>query len=109
VPKCKLKLANINIFQGIKVETVFYIIARCVRILLDVISLSMMVRMLLPLFADVEENHLYILTVAVTEPLIIPIRFILDKFGIGENTPIDMGFLTTYFLLAIVDMFLPII
>lgn len=90
-------------------ETIFYILAKCVRILLDIISLSMMIRMLLPLFADVEENRLYMLSVAVTEPLIVPVRFILDRFGIGENTPIDMGFLATYFLLAFIDLFLPVI
>ncbi len=90
-------------------ETVFYILAKCVRVLLDMITLSMMIRMLLPLFADVEDNRLYMLSVAVTEPLIIPVRFILDRLGIGDNIPIDMGFLTTYFLLAIVDLFLPII
>jgi hypothetical protein len=91
------------------VETVFYILAKCVRIILDVISLSMMIRMLLPIFADVEDNRLYMLSVAVTEPLIIPVRIVLDMLGIGENTPLDMGFLTTYFLLAIIDLFLPII
>lgn len=90
-------------------ETVFYILAKCVRIILDVISLSMMIRMLLPIFADVEDNRLYMLSVAVTEPLIIPARIVLDMLGIGENTPLDMGFLTTYFLLAIIDLFLPII
>ena len=90
-------------------ETVFYILAKCVRIILDVISLSMMIRMLLPIFADVEDNHLYMLSVTVTEPLIIPVRIVLDMLGIGENTPLDMGFLTTYFLLAIIDLFLPII
>jgi hypothetical protein len=91
------------------VETVFYILAKCVRIILDVISLSMMIRMLLPIFADVEDNRLYMLSVTVTEPLIIPVRIVLDMLGIGENTPLDMGFLTTYFLLAIIDLFLPII
>ncbi len=90
-------------------ETVFYILAKCVRIILDVISLSMMIRMLLPIFADVEDNRLYMLSVTVTEPLIIPVRIVLDMLGIGENTPLDMGFLTTYFLLAIIDLFLPII
>lgn len=90
-------------------ETVFYILAKCVRIILDVISLSMMIRMLLPIFADVEDNRLYMLSVTVTEPLIIPVRIVLDMLGIGENMPLDMGFLTTYFLLAIIDLFLPII
>ena len=90
-------------------ETIFYILAKCVRILLDMISLSMIFRMLLPLFADVEGSPLYMLTVAVTEPLIVPVRFLLDKFGIGTNTPIDLGFMATYLILFIIDMFLPII
>ncbi len=88
-------------------EIVLYILAMCVRIFLDVLSMAMMIRCLLPLFFDVEENRLFMLSVAITEPFIAPVRFILDKFGIGEDTPIDMGFMATWLVLILLDIFLP--
>ena len=89
--------------------TIFYILAKCVRILLDIISLAMIMRMLLPLFTEAEESPLYMMSLAITEPLVMPMRLILDKFGVGQNTPIDMGFMATYLSLFIIDMFLPAI
>lgn len=92
-----------------KVETIFYILAKSVQVFLDFISLAMMIRWLLPIFADVEENKLFIVSVATTEPIIAPVRFLLDKFGIGQDTPFDIGFMATYMLIMLVDLFLPII
>jgi hypothetical protein len=57
------------------VETIFYILAKSVQVFLDFISLAMMIRWLLPIFADVEENQLFIVSVATTEPIIAPVRF----------------------------------
>ncbi len=90
-------------------ETVFYILAKSVSVAIDVISLSMMVRAFLPLFADVEESSLYMLSVAITEPFVAPIRFVMERLGIGLNTPIDMGFLASYIILCILDLLLPAI
>lgn len=90
-------------------ETIFYILAKTVRIFLDFISLSMMIRWILPIFADVEENKLFMVSVATTEPIIAPVRFLLDRFGIGQDSPIDWGFMATYLLLVLIDLFLPII
>ena len=90
-------------------ETVFYIIAKCVRIALDLISISMMIRAFMPLLVDVEENGLYMMTLVITEPIVAPIRYFLGKLGIGTNTPIDMGFMATYLVLILIDLFLPAI
>lgn len=90
-------------------ETVFYILAKSVRIALDLISISMMVRAFMPLLVDVEENGLYMMTLVITEPIVAPVRYIMGRFGIGTNTPIDMGFLATYLILIVIDLFLPII
>ena len=90
-------------------EFILYLIAKCVRVFLDIMSLSMMIRVLLPLFADVENSPILMITVAITEPFIAPVRILLDKLGIGQNTPIDMGFMATYLILFILDLFLPAI
>ena len=90
-------------------EFILYLIAKCVRVFLDIMSLSMMIRVLLPLFADVDNSPIFMITVAITEPFIAPVRILLDKLGIGQNTPIDMGFMATYLILFILDLFLPAI
>lgn len=103
------KLRKNLFFKEQKVETIFYILAKTVQIFLDFISLAMMIRWILPIFADVEENKLFIVSVATTEPIIAPVRFLLDRFGIGQDTPIDWGFMATYIGLMIIDLFLPMI
>lgn len=90
-------------------ETIFYILAKCVQVVLDVVSLAMMVRAIMPIFADVEESGFYALTVAVTEPFVAPVRFIFAKLNIGQDMPIDIGFFATYLILWVLGMFLPII
>lgn len=69
----------------------------------------MAIRMILPIFADVEDNRLYIFSVAMTEPFVAPVRFIMDKLGVESNLPIDMGFFVTYLILSFINIFLPAI
>ena len=103
------KLRKNTILKVQKVETIFYILAKSVQIFLDFLSLAMMIRWILPIFADVEENKLFMVSVATTEPIIAPVRFLLDRFGIGQDSPIDWGFMVTYLLLVTAGIFLPII
>lgn len=102
-------VSKLLFFKEQKVEIILYILAKCIRIVLDVIYLAMMVRALLPLFADVESSPFYMLTVAITEPIVAPIRIIISKLGIAQSTPIDMGFMATYLLLFVLNLFLPAI
>lgn len=90
-------------------ETIFYFLAKCVQILLDIVSLSMMVRAIMPIFADVEESGFYALTVAITEPFVAPVRFLFAKLNIGQDTPVDMAFFATYIILWVLGIFLPVI
>lgn len=90
-------------------ELILFLLAKCVRVFLDIISLAMMLRVILPLFADVDNSPFFMFTVAITEPIVMPVRFILDKLGIGLNTPIDIGFMATYLMLFVIDLLLPAI
>lgn len=90
-------------------ETIFYFLAKCVQILLDIVSLSMMLRAIMPIFADVEESGFYALTVAITEPFVAPVRFLFAKLNIGQDTPVDMAFFATYIILWVLGIFLPVI
>ncbi len=77
--------------------------------MLSVVIYAMMGRAIMPLFVDVEDNRIYLFLTAITEPFILPVRYLLAKFNIGQNTPIDMSFMFTYIILIMLDAFLPII
>ena len=81
--------------------------ARLINATLSIVSLAMLIRMLLPLFTDAEGSKFYIFLAAITEPFIAPVRFILVKFNLLQNTPIDWSFTIAYLLIAMIQMLLP--
>lgn len=82
--------------------------ARVAQILLELISLAMMVRVLLPIFFDPEDNKIYAMTVMLSEPLTIPVRSVLVKLNIGQNSIIDWGFFATYIIISLLRAALPV-
>jgi uncharacterized protein YggT (Ycf19 family) len=91
------------------VETILYIFAKCIEIILYFTMLCMMIRAILPIFVDVEDNKLYTFALVVSEPFVIPVRFLFYKLNIGQESPIDWSFFATYLILSITTMLLPII
>lgn len=83
------------------------IFARTVNLLLSAVSLAMLLRMLLSFFVFDEDSRLLNFLAVVTEPFIAPVRALLVRFNIGQNSPIDWSFSLTYLLIAIAQMFLP--
>ncbi len=90
-------------------STFLYILAKSVDVLLGAVTLGMIIRMLLPLFTDAEGNKIYAFAVYITEPFIVPFRFLLWKLNIGQNLPIDLSFTVSYMALIFIRMLLPII
>ena len=90
-------------------ETAFFIIAKSIQLLLSLVSLAMMVRALMPFFFDVEESRIYIIACFISEPLVAPVRMIMVKLNIGQNSPIDWAFFVTYLAVWILQSFLPAI
>ena len=78
-----------------------YILEATVRIILVVLELLMLARALiswLPIPEDSPvENFLY----GVTEPVIMPVRSLCERFGWFEGLPIDMPFFLTFILVSI--------
>ena len=88
-------------------ETVLLILAKTVSLWLSAVSFAMLVRMLLPLFVDPEDSKLYVLSFAISEPAIIPVRAVMAKMDVGQNSPLDIPFTVTYLLIIIIRLFLP--
>lgn len=87
----------------------FYIIAKTVSIVLEVVSFAMIIRMLLPIFIDPTESRIYAITCFVTEPFIAPVRAIMVRLNIGQDSPIDWAFSITYILIWLLSGLLPAI
>ena len=74
--------------------------------LIDIILWSMLIRAILSLFTDggVILSFVY----SITEPIIIPVRKVLEKFNVSSALPIDLSFLITYLLLSVLSTVLGI-
>ena len=88
---------------------VLFIFAKSVSLILEAVSFAMLLRMILPFFLEPEESRIYALTFCISEPFIAPVRMILVKLNVGQNSPIDWSFFATYFILMILQMMLPVI
>ena len=85
------------------------IFAKTVSLLLSVLSYAMFGRAILSFFPSMDGSRVSAFLIALTEPVIVPVRALLYKFNIGQNSPIDLSFSLTYLLIVIVQMFLPIV
>lgn len=83
-----------------------YVITSTVKCIIGVLQLLMMIRAILSWIPMDEDNRIDAFLYAVTEPVIMPVRMLLDRFGLFEGMPIDMSFFITFILLSIVEMFL---
>ena len=90
-------------------EALLYILAKFVAIYLSIATYSMLGRVLLQFFVNPEESRLYAFLFFITEPIVLPFRLILAKFNIGQDTPLDIPFITACLGLTMIQMFLPII
>lgn len=88
---------------------IFYILAKTVAISLELVSIGMIVRMLIPFFLDPNESRLYAIAFFLTEPFIIPVRAAMVRLNIGQDSPIDWAFTITYIIIWLLGSLLPAI
>lgn len=85
-----------------------YIICRFVSILLDILIWAMLLRVILNWMGHTEEEGGFCFLLAcLTEPVIAPVRALLSFLGIGEDSPLDVGYFATSILLAFLSLILP--
>jgi uncharacterized protein YggT (Ycf19 family) len=90
------------------VETLFYLAASFIAAALDILSFAMLLRAIFSLIDNMGESKISVFLACVTEPFIIPVRFLLVKFNLLQNSPIDWSFTISYFLLVLIRMILPV-
>ena len=70
-----------------------YVIVQFVLIFIDILSVAMFVRAILSWFTMGEQTRIGTFMYVVTEPVIMPIRALCNRFGWFQGVPLDMPFL----------------
>ena len=76
-------------------------------VLIDIITFAMLIRAILSLFMA-EDNAVAGFLYTITEPVIMPIRRLLEKLNVFQGLPIDISFLITYLLLSAIGSILSV-
>ena len=89
--------------------TLMNILCVSLGILLSVLEFAFFARAILSFFNPEEEGFLAVFLYTVTEPVILPVRALLARLHMGENSPIDLSFFFAFMLLSILNVMLPVI
>ncbi|MBQ8641747.1 MAG: YggT family protein [Clostridia bacterium] len=85
-------------------NTLLYILQMTLSVLLGALELLMLGRAILSWFPMDEDNALMRFLHAMTEPVIYPVRVLLERLDLFQGLPIDMSFFFTFILISILSM-----
>lgn len=81
------------------------IIQISVLLFMEVIGYAMLIRALLSIFGS-EESRLLVICYAISEPVVAPVRSLMDRIPGMRDIGIDFSFMGTYLILMIVRIVL---
>ena len=84
-----------------------YVITHLVSIFLTILQFLMMLRAIMSWLPMDEDSKFANFIYMVTEPVIVPVRMLLDRLEWTHELPIDISFLAAFMLLSIIQMLLP--
>ncbi len=87
-------------------DFVLYLIQSIVRIAIIGLQVCMLGRAVMSWFQIDEESPLFAFAYAVTEPVIAPIRALLERFEFVASSPIDISFFVAFLLLSVLQILL---
>ena len=87
-------------------STFFYLISGIASLLLTVLQLLMFARAILSWLPLDEESPLLFFLHAATEPFIMPVRALLERFEFFASSPLDISFFITFMLISILQTML---
>lgn len=87
-------------------ELVSHIVTKFCIALIEVIDFAILIRVLLSWIPVDEEGRLEAFLFAITEPVILPMRILLDRFESMKTIPIDIPLLLTAILLSVLSSIL---
>lgn len=87
-------------------ETCVYLLTTSVQIFLSALLFMMFLRAICSWFTAPDSGLAHFLN-TVTEPFITPVRYLMAKFNLLQDSPMDFSFMITYLLIWMVSMMLP--
>ncbi len=90
-------------------EIVIFILKQTLLVCIGVLQLAMLARAIFSWFDPTKESGISAFLFALTEPVILPIRMLFDRFRWFEGFPLDMPFLVTVILLSMVQVLLEVL
>ena len=87
-------------------ENLLYILSSTVGMFLSVMMFAMLGRAIFSFLPFDESAGLPAFLVLITEPIILPARYVCSKLGIGEGLPFDIPFLITYIVMSMLSVFI---
>ncbi len=82
-------------------EEVVSVLQYAVLLFLDVLGYVIVARCILSLFAS-EDSKLLLFCYAVSEPVVAPVRRLLERIPALEDFPIDFSYVATFLFLTVV-------
>lgn len=76
-----------------------------VRALLTFLKLCFFVRAVLSFLPLDDQDPISRFTALVTEPVIVPVRALFDRFGWFRNSVLDVPFFTAFLLISAISLF----
>ena len=82
-----------------------YVLINFVVMFIEIITLAMTLRAIINWFFDADGKFIRFLYV-LTEPAIMPIRKLFQKLNWFQDSPLDMSYMATYLVLALIQLLL---
>ena len=84
-----------------------YVFVKFVSVFIGALQLLMMFRAVISWLPIDEDSDISNFLYAMTEPVIYPVRMLLDRFEGLDELPIDLSFIISFMLLSLVQILLP--
>lgn len=85
-------------------NTLLYILQMTLSVLLGALEMLMLARAILSWFPMDGDNALIRFLHGMTEPVIYPVRVLMERLNLFQGLPIDMSFFFTFILISILSM-----
>ena len=83
--------------------TLMYLFTSIIDVFFSVTLFFMLVRVILSWLPISDDNPIEEFVFTATEPFIVPVRILFDKFNIMNGLPIDIPFFVSYVILALLQ------
>ncbi|MBQ7599411.1 MAG: YggT family protein [Clostridia bacterium] len=84
-------------------DNVFYVIRTAAYIFIDALLVCMVVGAVMSWIMPDEDNKFTRVVYAITDTLTWPVRALFDRFGWFRNSPVDVPFIVTVIILALLS------